>query len=262
MGPINGRVLENAPVTADCRRLEIGFREDVDARPGQFFQVEAGGAGSRDPFLRRPLSIASLEEKRALFYYKLRGRGTKLLAGLSPGADISLLGPLGQGYRTGRGRLVLVGGGIGAASLFFLASRFSAREKAGASVLLGARTAPDLFFLPRFQALGLSVACATDDGTGGCSGSVTALATRELNDGRGPGTMFACGPPLMLRELYRVMSPLGWKIQVSLETMMACGFGVCRGCVVPTVNGYRSSCSDGPVFDGAVIRWDEYVENC
>ena len=94
------------------------------------------------------------------------------------------------------------------------------------------------------------VRLTTDDGSSGRAGLVTDLLREEL--GRDPAaTVFACGPPPMLEAVRAMCAERGVTAQLALESGMACGFGACYGCVVPTRDGYLRLCVDGPVLDAA-----------
>lgn len=251
-------VRENEEVSPGFRRLVVETASPVEVLPGQFFQVETARQ-LLDPLLRRPMSLAGLDGNRLSFFYHLRGKGTGLLAAAPPGTRISLLGPLGTGYPPPAGPRLLIGGGTGAAGLLFLAARMAGDcPGTDVEVFLGARRRADLFLVSRFRELGQDPRCATDDGSCGFPGRVSGLLAARLAEAGPAGDICACGPVPMLREIFRLASPGGWRVLVSLENMMACGFGVCRGCVVPTVDGYRAACHDGPVFDASLILWDEY----
>ena len=157
--------------------------------------------------------------------------------------------PLGNGFPAPVGRPVLVGGGTGIASLYEVA-----RDNPGARVLLGGRSAADILARDEFEALDIELAFATDDGSLGHRGVVT-----ELLDPKPGEVVFACGPTPMMRAAYERAREAGARCQVSLENQMACGFGVCLGCVVQvsgTDAGFRYVCTDGPVFDGGQVAWE------
>ncbi len=226
-------------------------------RPGQFVMVRCADPGSTDPLLRRPLALHRLHPEQGSVELLVRvvGRGTAWLAARAPGDTFDLLGPLGQGFalpRPGR-NLLLVAGGIGIAPLVAVADEALAR---GCAVVLalGARTAAELYpatLLPPEVELHV----ATDDGSAGRQATVIELL-RDPDLGLLPWAdqLMACGPRPMLVELSAAVRAgrLRWRTgfaQVSLEERMACGVGACLGCVVPTRQGYRRVCRDGPVFD-------------
>lgn len=226
-------------------------------RPGQFVMVRCADPRSTDPLLRRPLALHRLHPEQGSLELLVRvvGRGTAWLAARAPGDTFDLLGPLGQGFalpRPGR-NLLLVAGGIGIAPLVAVADEALAR---GCAVVLalGARTAAELYpatLLPPEVELHV----ATDDGSAGRQATVIELL-RDPDLGLLPWAdqLMACGPRPMLVELSAAVRAgrLRWRTgfaQVSLEERMACGVGACLGCVVPTRQGYRRVCRDGPVFD-------------
>jgi dihydroorotate dehydrogenase electron transfer subunit len=180
------------------------------------------------------------------------GPFTTALFGLGAGDRLWLRGPLGRPFRLpaeapGGGRLLLVGGGYGIAPVFFLAERARA---AGweADVVIGARTAADIFFAGRFEALGVQVWVTTDDGSLGERGLATDPAGRLLAAGD-YRALYACGPAPMLAALERLARSHRLPAQLSYERYMRCGLGVCGSCA----QGGWLVCSDGPVRD--VGRW-------
>lgn len=253
-------VRENEPRDGNCRRMVLEFPAPLDAEPGQFFQFDVRRGGT-DPLLRRPLSIAGAEGRSFTFFYQVKGRGTLALGRCRPGERLPVIGPLGKGYPRPPGRKIIVGGGLGAAGLLFLAAVLRADpEERDVSILLGARSRQHLALETEFRQFPFQTGCTTDDGSCGRCGTVCDLLGETIADASGPGTIYACGPTPMLREVSRVAAARpGLKVFVSLEMMMACGFGVCRGCVVPTASGYRAACTEGPVFDASEILWDEYA---
>jgi dihydroorotate dehydrogenase electron transfer subunit len=142
-----------------------------------------------------------------------------------------------------------VGGGIGAAPLLCLRDEL-AGAGADPSILLGFRSAAHAeagwLFAPAEPRL------ATDDGSVGRHGFVTELL-REALDQDGGMTVYACGPPAMLEAVRALCGERGVPAQLAMESGMACGYGACFGCVVPTKNGYVRLCVDGPVLDAAEL---------
>jgi dihydroorotate dehydrogenase electron transfer subunit len=201
-----------------------------------------------DPLLPRPMAVYRADGSRLEFRFKRVGRGTELLGRLSAGERIGVVGPLGNGFPEPDpgSRAILVGGGTGIASLLGLAAQL-----AGAEVLLGGRTRDDILGLEDFEALGCRLALATEDGSSGHRGLVT-----ELLEPRAGDAVYACGPTPMMRRVADLAEAAGARCFVSLETHMACGFGVCLGCAVPTPAGFRYVCTHGPVFESTTLEWD------
>jgi dihydroorotate dehydrogenase electron transfer subunit len=172
------------------------------------------------------------------------GPGTRRLAELDAGDGLALLGPLGIGFRPrsdGR-RTLLVGGGIGVAPLVALADEL---DPAATSVLLGFRSGAHAAAAGLFDAV---AELATDDGSVGRRTLVTELL-RERLDADPDATVRACGPPPMLEAVRALCAERRVEAQLALETGMACGFGACFGCAVPTRDGLVRLCLDGPVLD-------------
>jgi dihydroorotate dehydrogenase electron transfer subunit len=217
--------------------------------PGQFAMLATaerwGGGEDERPFLPRAFSVARRHDDGTLdFLLEDVGPGTDRLAELVPGDDVWMLGPLGRGFappRDGR-RPVLVGGGVGIAPLAILQDA------------LGPNTLTLLGFRDTAHAEGAKLLTnpriATDDGSAGHHGLVTELLTAELANAE----VYACGPPAMLEAVRALCAEHDVPAQLALESGMACGFGACFGCVVPTNRGYVRLCVDGPVLDAAVLE--------
>ena len=214
--------------------------------PGQFYMLTAaerwGGGADERPFLPRAFSVLRAEGERLQFLLEDVGPGTNRLAELQPGDGLHILGPLGNGFtkpRQGR-RPILVGGGVGIAPLAILADRLGA----SALTLLGFRDAHHA----EGAALIRNARIATDDGSKGHHGLVTDLLDAEVGcDPR--AEIYACGPPPMLEAVTDIANNLNLPAQLAMEAGMACGYGACFGCVVPTRNGYVRLCVDGPVIN-------------
>ncbi len=226
------------------------------AQPGQFVMAACGP--SLDPLLRRPFSIHRiLDPDRIQLLFRVVGKGTGLLAGCKPGQPLSLIGPLGRGFRPPpQGPVCLVGGGIGIAPLLFLADRFRAASSnpLACTVLLGAQTGDELTSLAReFAALRCQVETATDDGSLGYHGFVTDLLAPHLATAQ---QVYVCGPQPMMARVALESQAAQVGCQASLEAHMACGLGACLGC---TIHGsderYRHVCKHGPVFQAEEVAW-------
>jgi dihydroorotate dehydrogenase electron transfer subunit len=201
-----------------------------------------------DPLLPRPMAIYRGEGERLEFRFKPVGRGTRLLGRLAEGAPLGVLGPLGNGFPKPGARPVLVGGGTGIASLYGLAASCGGDVQ----ILLGGGTRDDILGLDDFQALPAKLAVATEDGSLGQRGLVTDLLKPGPED-----EIYACGPNAMMRRAHELSRAAGCRAWASLESHMACGFGICLGCAVRTDAGFRYVCTDGPVFDTREVLWDE-----
>jgi dihydroorotate dehydrogenase electron transfer subunit len=217
-----------------------------DPRPGQFYMLSTserwGGGADERPYLPRAFSYARAREGRLSFLLEAIGPGTERLAKLKPGEGLELVGPLGIGFRPPEGGTspLLVGGGIGSAPLLCWQDELGP----GARVLLGFRSAAHAEAASLFAG---EPRIATDDGSAGRHGLVTELLREELDSDAG-ATVYACGPPAMLEAVRAFCAERDVPAQLALESGMACGFGACFGCVVPTRSGYVRLCVDGPVL--------------
>jgi len=225
-------IVEITQETPRVRRFV--FDRNLPAQAGQFVMVWLPGVDEK-PFSvmdSRPLTLAVAQV----------GRFTDAMHALPVGGRVWVRGPFGRGFAlTGR-RLLLVGGGYGAAPLYALAR--TARE-AGceAAAVLGARTAGDLLLARHFAALGCEVHTCTDDGSAGACMLADAAAERLLEQREYDG-LYACGPAGMLEALEALARRRRLPAQLSREAYMRCGIGVCGSCTC----GDQLVCRDGPVF--------------
>lgn len=226
------------------------------AQPGQFVMVACGP--SRDPLLRRPFSIHQTGEDGTLqLFLKVVGRGTRLLSELRPGDQVSLIGPLGRGFRLSQESPVcLIGGGIGIAPLLFLAHAFMRQScpPNPCHVLLGSRTAPEIEQLAaEFTELGCHVQISTDDGSSGYHGLVSDLLAPYLPSLK---KVCVCGPFAMMATVAELCRDATVPCDASLEAHMACGLGACLGCTIPGTDAlYKHVCKHGPVFNAEEVLW-------
>jgi dihydroorotate dehydrogenase electron transfer subunit len=248
-------VTANQPLGA-YRLISADDRDGPDRpRPGQFYMLATadrwGGGGGERPYLPRAFSYARVRPApgggAALeFLLEAVGPGTERLGTLRPGEGLALVGPLGVGFRPPEEdtRPLLVGGGIGTAPLLCLAE-----ELDSPTVMLGFRSRAHAEAGRLFEAPAL----ATDDGSVGRRALVTELLAEELERDR-RATVFACGPPPMLEAVRAICAERDVPAQLALESGMACGFGACFGCVVPTRDGFVRLCLDGPVLDASALE--------
>lgn len=272
-------VLENTALDKHFRLLTIDAgHSTLDAQripaPGQFYMLQAGD--SYDPLLKRPFSIFRHKDNSLSFLYRIKGKGTLSLSHFKGGDTINVIGPLGSGYPEPRGDFIAVAGGIGIAPLLPLLDRFKNR----AYLFYGARNKEELIMLDEAKADSKELFVTTEDGSYGQKGLITEVlkdfiekrsrgqgfkgsSEKIILESSNPRThesslIYACGPTPMLKELSKVVAGRmgGVKCYVSLEEHMACGVGVCLGCVVKTVSGYQRVCKEGPVFDIKDIVWE------
>lgn len=227
--------------------------ESIEARPGQFAMVRGVEWGDA-PLLPRPMSFLSGDTTPSILI-KVVGEGTTRMARAEPGEPFNLLGPLGRPWRpvTPDRTPVLVAGGVGVAPLLFLARALVASGTRPVSVY-GGRTDRDL---PLDDELGelSELHVTTEDGSRGTRGRVTDVLEQLLADGKNL-EVFTCGPDRMMARVAEICAARDVPCEASLETPMACGYGVCLGCPVPTVEGtYLYACVNGPCIDARRIDW-------
>ena len=241
------KVLLNTPIAPGIFDLRLAAPHICGAaKPGQFVEVYLDDGVHMLP---RPISICSFQEGVLRLVYQVVGGGTECLSQKQPGDTLRLLGPLGNGFQPQGDQHILLGGGIGVPPMLGLAQSLNGE----CQVFLGFRSKP--FLAQEFERLGCDVHIATDDGSVGFCGNAVELAKSQLSGG---ASVYACGPRPMLRAL----SQLCPEAQISMEERMACGFGVCVGCVIPIQKegqaqwSYQKVCKDGPVFVAKEVVWD------
>ena len=247
---IGQRILNRATKQIDL----IAPRIAAEAVPGQFVNVQVSRRTA--PLLRRPLGIAWVDKEHGAIslIYRIIGDATKILADVCSGDVISVVGPLGHGFDCSAKHPLLVGGGTGLAPLLYLAESM-AEEGIRPDVLMGGRTADDLFWKDEYVNLVERMGLTTDDGSLGTRGTVMAelpLMLRRLHY----DCVYVCGPAPMMKAVSAAVTEAGIKCQVSLERYMACGLGACLSCSCQGVGKRIKVCQDGPVFwAGEVTEW-------
>lgn len=223
-----------------------------DMIPGQFAQVRVDGAPST--YLRRPISIHDVdaEQHEIDLLVQQVGEGTRHLAQAAMGDIINIILPLGNGFTfpNAGDRVLLVGGGIGIAPLFYFAKVLN--EKGMRPVLLlGGRSKTDLIRLEDYQRFGETLV-TTEDGSLGEKGFVTqhSLWGQQRFD-----KIYVCGPKPMMKAVAKLAAEQNAWCEVSLENLMACGLGACLCCVEDTVDGHVCVCKEGPVFNTRRLKW-------
>lgn len=234
--------------------------------PGQFVNIKVNSEYT--PFLRKPFSICRRNKEQGWLeiVWKIVGKGTQILAEFKPGRMLNVIGPLGKGFSLPPKTEVafLVGGGLGVAPLPFLCEELL-KQQYRVEVFLGARSANEISLVDLFRESGVEVFLSTEDGSLGEKGLVTEILLTRLHSFRSLHQMhlFSCGPTGFLKAMMKLTDELSIEGQVSIETMMGCGFGICMGCPVRVRDGksggglYKLTCIDGPVFNAREILLDE-----
>lgn len=245
------KVVEACEIAEGMRRIVLHAPEIAGAAlPGQFVMVKSG---ARESLLRRPFGVSGInrQEGSITLRFAIVGKGTAWLAGRRAGDSLSLSGPYGRGFDIKGSSCILIGGGTGLAPLLFLKDEIELR---GGTALLvaGARNKTCLM---ESDSLASSCVIATEDGSLGDEGFVTAPLRRLLDESRFDYA-YACGPVPMLKAVKPLLDLHGIPLQVSLETIMGCGVGACNGCTCDQARkgvGWLKVCTDGPVFDAKEV---------
>lgn len=261
-----GRFLTNTQVSAGLVQLDMELPQPLSFLPGQFAMVNL--AGDRSLVFSRPLSILAVSGNRLSFLYRVVGRGTSALADLRCGQEVTILGPLGRPFPSAEElpdtAAVLIAGGVGLPPLHNWLVRYGRPGDVG---FFGGRDGNDIpwdLLDERWQ-VSVDHAVAIPADREARPGLVTACAAEHplLADDRAR-VVLSCGPLPMLRAVARWAAERGWVCHVSLEEHMGCGYGVCKGCVVPVRlsdgPGTRNAtcCDEGPVFAAESIDWERY----
>jgi dihydroorotate dehydrogenase electron transfer subunit len=271
-------ILENVQIARDTYRVSFGCPAIAQRIiPGQFVMMRL--ADCDDPLLARPLALydtvvsPSGEATGINIVYLVTGKFTRRLAGRGSGETLDVWGPLGNGFPPQSAEhLIIVAGGIGQTPFLALAAEHLSRKRYGApprevtrpqkiSFCYGARSADYLAGVDDFRRLGIDVHLSTDDGTHGHHGFVTDVLRKLLEQPSAESRqIICCGPERMMEAVAEVAHQSRVPCQVSLETPMACGIGICFTCVarVRQPDGawdYKRTCVEGPIFDAEQIVW-------
>jgi dihydroorotate dehydrogenase electron transfer subunit len=265
---LTGRVTVNEAVSGGLLRLDLELPRPVDFEPGQFAMLNLTGPDQL--VFRRPFSILAADGAVMSFLYRIVGRGTTRMAELRAGDRVDCLAPLGHPFpapQTDTPPALVLAGGVGLPPLH---AWFTRHGRAADIACFGGRDGADVpwSLLPEPWRVSVDRHEAVPSGQQAHHGLVTELGLAELArlGETGPRLVLACGPTPLLRAAAALARERGWPCLVSLEEHMGCGYGVCKGCVVPVLlddrdgGGWRNanSCTEGPVFDAAQLDWDRF----
>ena len=220
------------------------------ARAGLFLNIKCGA----ERLLRRPISICGVDGDKLRVVFEKKGAGTEWLSGRAAGERLDVLGPLGNGFDIPEGKIIVVGGGIGAPPLLFAAES----AKGAVTAVLGFRDSSKVILKDEFEKVCGKTYITTDDGSSGIHGTA-ALPLTELLEKDEYAAVLACGPRAMMSAVAGICMRGNVSCQVSLEERMGCGVGACVVCACATViNGVEKMsrvCKDGPVFPAHEVIW-------
>ncbi|WKY42870.1 dihydroorotate dehydrogenase electron transfer subunit [Eubacteriaceae bacterium ES2] len=228
-------ILENQELQPGIMKMTLAYQEK-SVLPGQFFMLRAW---DKDPLLSRPISVYDYQPGKLSFLYQVVGKGTTILQGLMSGDTVEIQGPYGNGFPQIDTDLVIIGGGIGVAPLYFLARDFKANNpNRKCRAYLGFRDKP--YGVDDFKTICDDVVI-----------NIGGIITDDVKTGNFE-TVMTCGPEIMMKTVSKII-PESTIVYVSLEAHMACGIGACLGCTCQTKNGNKKVCKDGPVFLREVV---------
>ena len=248
---VKGRVIENKLIKDDYFIITIDSPDITSkAKPGQFVMLSSWQM--ENLFLKRPFSFYNIDSEQGVFtiFYKIVGKGTKILSQSKAGDEVELIGPCGNGFSfpINTKRIALVARGIGIATLLPLALE---AKKRGIEIysFLSAREKTLLLGKDKLEPLSSHIFYTTDDDWKGTDGKVTFLL-EELLKGNTVDfqAVYVCGSKRLARHIKELQKEYRFAAYVSLEERMGCGIGACKGCVINTIHGYRRVCKEGPVF--------------
>ena len=239
-------ILENRKVNAEYFKLAFRSRSLArEIQPGQFVQIQINSL--LDPFWRRPFSYYRIISDRVEILYEILGRGTALLATKKKGETLKIMGPLGLPFagKIANKKKILVAGGVGVPPLVFLAERYPVDY-----LLIGTKTKNEVLPKKELSKVKAKVLYSTNDGSYGVKGYVTVLLEKIIEKEKTQDLFIqTCGPKPMMHAVIKLAKKHGIEGEASLDETMACGMGVCLGCMVKTTNeGWVPSCIRGPVF--------------
>lgn len=228
------------------------------ALPGQFVILMATEVGERIP-----LTIVDTDTQKGTvtIIFQEVGYTTKLLGTLEVGGELySFVGPLGNPtHIKNYGKVLVVGGGVGIAEVYPVVK---ALKQAGCILhtVLGARSKGLLILRDKIKKFSNKLYLATDDGTLGEKGFVTAILERILEQNSEFALMYCVGPVPMMKVVSQITKPYGIKTIVCLCTIMIDGTGMCGGCRLTEAGKVKFCCVDGPDFDGHLVDFDELTQ--
>ena len=227
-------ILQNEQVSDDFYLMKV--KKENQAAMGQFYMLRAW---NEYPVLSRPISVFDADPETVSFLYKVVGKGTEIFTKQKAGDEITLDGPHGNGFPEVKGKIALVGGGVGIAPLYLTAKTLKKLDPdTKVDIYLGFSGQPIL--TDRYEAVADQVKV-----------NVGGFVTDDI-DPREYDFILTCGPEIMMKVLYRKCRDLKAKapVYVSMENRMACGIGACLVCTCKTSKGNRRACKDGPVMLG------------
>lgn len=226
--------------------IEFNCSTPISVEAGQFISIYCDGLT-----LRRPFSVFSNDNGNIGILFKERGKGTQYIKSLKKGDSADLIGPLGNSFKIKNKKALLIGAGIGVAPISYLKSKLDqlGTENLFAAGFLNKNEIPCNIKADKIY---------TDDGSAGEKGSIINYIKNLIIEYK-PEIIYACGPHIVLKNTAEEGEKYEIETQVAMEKVMACGIGVCRGCVIDIKKDGKivnaTVCKDGPVFKGNEVVW-------
>ncbi|MEJ5167073.1 MAG: dihydroorotate dehydrogenase electron transfer subunit [Thermoanaerobaculia bacterium] len=221
-------------------------------QPGQFVMLSDKNS---DITFSRPFSVLNWEGNYIEILIKMVGKFTKKISKIRENEEINILGPLGNSFKKEE-RVALVAGGYGIAPLYFYLKK--GNNLKNIYIFYGGKTEKDILLLEALKKLlkKENLFVGTEDGSLGEKGLITDIFQKNLNKIK-IEKVYGCGPLPMFKALKEICNREKLDLYVSMDPIMACGYGVCLGCVIPTKNGNICACTEGPIFNSKEILWDK-----
>ena len=280
MRQIDAPLERNEQIGEATHLIRVAVPEVAKAvQPGQFVMIRMTGINA--PLIGRALAVYDVinndqgQPTWIDLVYLRKGAFTTVLANSPLGTDVTLWGPLGNGFSNRPSdRLIMAVGGIGQTPMQLLGREALGTQTFGdpprnsgwsrsVELIYGARRASLLAGVEDFQAAGFDVTLCTDDGSAGAKKLVPDILAQRLAEVRSGERIrvVTCGPEIMMEKIAELCQAKSIDCQVSMETPMACGIGICFSCVAqirqegPEQWDYKRTCVEGPIFDAEKICW-------
>lgn len=255
MKKINGdyKILSNECLAEDVYKLVVEKPKTIQIKPGQFFMIKSLNTY---PLLNRPISVSGFTDETVEFGIKKVGIETNHMSELQAGEKLYLLGPLGNGFEIKENykKVLLIGGGIGIEPLKGVLKVLS-NKKIQTTTSLGFRG--ECFDLEDFRKYNSKIITFSEkESTGDFLGYPTDRLEKMLSEEK-YDAVFTCGPEILMSKVKDISKVYNVETQLLLEEKMACGIGACLGCTCETKGGYKKVCTDGPMFYGDEVTFNE-----
>lgn len=250
---VKGKIEKIEFLSQDYLKLKILFEgKKFSFKPGQFVMLSDK---SSDNTFAKPFSVLNWENSFLEILMKIVGKFTKRISKIKEREEINLLGPLGNSFEE-KEEVALVAGGYGIAPLYFFLKKNN--DLKNVYLFYGGKTERDILLLEDLKKLlkKENFFIGTEDGSMGEKGLITEIFEKNLKKIK-VEKVFGCGPLPMFKSLNEICKKENLNLYVSMDPLMACGYGVCLGCVIPTKRGNICACTEGPIFNSKEILWDK-----